>query len=801
MPESLRFLFAEDQPVDCELAEWNLRSAGLVFESMRVDRKDEFLRALKEFNPHLILSDYAMPQFSGMDALRLTQESGIGVPFLILTGALDEETAVSCLKAGADNYILKDHLQRLPFAVQDALKQHQIRREKEAAEAQLRESEAKFRALFENNHAPMLLIDPANGAIIGANPAASAYYGWSQEEFSRKNIAEINTLSPADVKAEMDKALMEHRNSFEFRLRLASGEIRDVEVFSGPIQHQGKTLLYSIIHDITTRKQSEAAVKRKNMLQEKLAALGRDLASRRDLQEIYAITKSYLQSMVDCPVFGITLFDPEKQMLSAACFIADGKWIDPSTLPPLKYNPEGSASGRSQAIALRKPLIVHDLPARIKAKGGMLVGSDREPETAIYVPILVNDEVVGLLDLQSYQKNAYSPEDGEWLSVVANQLGLSIQNARLFQKAQQRVAELQTLHHIDLAITTSVHSQVMFEKILKEIITQPFVDAVNILQVESASNKLIRVSWQGFRSQAGQISSQPMSEILAGKILTEKKPLYLNRSQIEAADFYNSTHWEEESFTAYFGLPLIFHDEMKGILEIFSRGATSPDQDWMNFMIRLSQQVAIAVDNSQLLAGLQQANNELLQAYDATIAGWSKAMDLRDKETEGHTERVTELTLRIARAFHIPDQQLIHIRRGALLHDIGKLGVPDTILHKPGPLTTDEWMIMKRHPIYAYEMLVAIEYLQPALAIPYCHHEKWDGTGYPRGLKGEQIPLEARIFALVDVFDALSSDRPYRPAWHRNKILNYFQNQKGAHFDPEITNAFLDLTFFAHPWE
>ncbi|RJX27432.1 MAG: HD-GYP domain-containing protein, partial [Dethiobacter sp.] len=169
-------------------------------------------------------------------------------------------------------------------------------------------------------------------------------------------------------------------------------------------------------------------------------------------------------------------------------------------------------------------------------------------------------------------------------------------------------------------------------------------------------------------------------------------------------------------------------------------------------------------------------------------------LDLKDEETEGHSRRVTEMTLRIAREMGLKDEELVHVRRGALLHDIGKMGVPDAILLKPGKLTDEEWEIMRRHPVYAYQMLSRIGYLRPALDIPYCHHEKWDGTGYPRGLKGEEIPLPARIFAVVDVFDALTSDRPYRPAWPKEKALAYLRQQAGRHFDPRVVEAFLSLT-------
>jgi response regulator RpfG family c-di-GMP phosphodiesterase len=189
---------------------------------------------------------------------------------------------------------------------------------------------------------------------------------------------------------------------------------------------------------------------------------------------------------------------------------------------------------------------------------------------------------------------------------------------------------------------------------------------------------------------------------------------------------------------------------------------------------------------------LQRLNVELALAYDTTLEGWSRALDLRDKETEGHSQRVTEMTLRLARAMGMGQSELVHVRRGALLHDIGKMGIPDSILLKPALLTEEQTAIMRRHPVYAYELLSPIDYLRPALDIPHCHHEKWDGTGYPRGLKGEQIPLAARIFAVVDVWDALRSDRPYRPGWSEDRVREHIWTLAGTHFDPKVVTVFLD---------
>jgi PAS domain S-box-containing protein/putative nucleotidyltransferase with HDIG domain len=198
-------------------------------------------------------------------------------------------------------------------------------------------------------------------------------------------------------------------------------------------------------------------------------------------------------------------------------------------------------------------------------------------------------------------------------------------------------------------------------------------------------------------------------------------------------------------------------------------------------------------ERKQSQVALQRANEDLREAYDRTIEGWVLALDLRDRETEGHTQRVTEMAIRLARELGCTDEELLHIRRGALLHDMGKMGIPDEILQKPGPLTNEEWSIMRRHPLYAYQMLSPIHYLRQSLIIPYCHHERWDGSGYPQGLKGEEIPLFARLFAVVDVWDALSSDRPYRKRIAPQEVANYLQEESGRLFDPGIVEKFLLL--------
>jgi putative nucleotidyltransferase with HDIG domain len=238
-------------------------------------------------------------------------------------------------------------------------------------------------------------------------------------------------------------------------------------------------------------------------------------------------------------------------------------------------------------------------------------------------------------------------------------------------------------------------------------------------------------------------------------------------------------------------IPLVSDKKQIGILGIARKTAFTRLEE--RLVAAIADMSANAIRRDALFRDLQKSTDELSRAYDITLAGWAKALELRDKETEGHSRRVTEITVRLARKMGFSEAEITQVRRGALLHDIGKMGIPDAILHKPGPLTEEEWEIMRMHPVYAYELLKEIDFLAPALEIPYSHHERWDGSGYPRGLKGEEIPLSARIFAVVDVWDALLSDRPYRPAWPEEKVLAYLWEQAGTHFDPEVVRLFQEL--------
>jgi len=360
------------------------------------------------------------------------------------------------------------------------------------------------------------------------------------------------------------------------------------------------------------------------------------------------------------------------------------------------------------------------------------------------------------------------------------------------EQARCQLQRLSALHSIDAVITSGFDLNVILSVILRQITGQLGVDAADILLLNQQTGMLEFAAGHGFRTMTFHHIAVMIGQGYAGTAALERRTVSIPTLDDQQAGSLFSPGLVREKFASYYAVPLISKGQVKGVLEIYHRSILKPADDWFEFLATLAGQTAAAIDSASLFQDLQRSNIELTMAYDATIEGWSHALDLRDKETEGHTQRVTELTVKLARTFGMSEAEMVQARWGALLHDIGKLGVPDGILLKPGSLTDEEWVVMKKHPTFAYEMLSPIRYLRLALDIPYCHHEKWDGTGYPRGLKGEQIPLVARIFAVVDVRDALLSDRPYRLAWPEEKVLDYIRSLAGTSFDPQVVKICLE---------
>lgn len=409
------------------------------------------------------------------------------------------------------------------------------------------------------------------------------------------------------------------------------------------------------------------------------------------------------------------------------------------------------------------------------------------------IPILAAKDVIGVFLVGLELPRVLSRDESHLLSTLSEIAGNAIQRTRLHEQTERHLKKLDALRHIDQAITSSIDLNLSLNILAEHAKTQLEVDAVSILRLDPNTQYLEFFTGRGFRTNPTARMKVRLGEGLAGQAALEHRTIFAPDLTEQGATPRVMSTATSELFHSYFVAPMITKGLVKGVIEIFHRRHLQPDPEWTDFLEALAGQAAIAIENTELFESLEQSNMELIHAYDATIEGWSRALDMRDRETEGHTQRVAEITLKLAEAVGVEKGSVLHIRRGALLHDIGKMGIPDHILLKEGPLDANEWEIMRKHPVFAHDMLSPIKYLTPALDIPYCHHEKWNGTGYPRGLAGEQIPLAARIFAVADVWDALLSDRPYRKAWSKEETHEYILENSGTHFDPKIVDAFITL--------
>ncbi|MBI5485982.1 MAG: GAF domain-containing protein [Deltaproteobacteria bacterium] len=436
--------------------------------------------------------------------------------------------------------------------------------------------------------------------------------------------------------------------------------------------------------------------------------------------------------------------------------------------------------------------VLRDVPSRevldqrsadLRTKGSILLEEREYAKDGTVIPVEASVSMVRW-------------EGREYIVVVSRDI---TERRRAEGNIQRGVARLRALREVDVAITSSFDHRVTLSILLSRALAHLEVDAADVLIQNAHAPMLEFAAGLGFRTKIPRGFRVRVGEGLAGRAALERRTVIVEDLARPGGALVRGTLFHDEGFLACVGVPLVVKGRVLGVIEVFLRRPFRPDGEWIDFLEALAGQAAIALDNAFLVEDLQRSNVDLSLAYDTTIEGWSRALDLRDKETEGHSLRVTDMAVLLARFFGLPEADLVHIRRGALLHDIGKVGIPDGILLKPGALSDEEWVIMRRHPTLALELLSPIAHLRPALDIPYCHHEKWDGTGYPRKLKGEEIPVAARLFAVVDVWDALRSDRPYRKAWPDEKIRAHIASLRGTHFDPRVADAMLAVEWPPHP--
>jgi PAS domain S-box-containing protein len=645
------------------------------------------------------------------------------------------------------------------------------------AKEAIQTSEQRFRALIEQGADEIVLLD-AQLKPFYVTPSvlrASSYSAQEIASFERFSIIHIVHPDDQPVIQKMYRKFLrnsEQAQHFQVRLRRKDGSWRWVDgtatnLLTDP-SVAGILLNY---RDITERKEHHIEL-------EAIASVSAALRGARTRAEMLPAILDQLLGLLHADSASIALCDPISK--ETVVELARGIWANKTGQRIL---PGGGIS--NHVISSGQPYVNNDL------RSSRFPDQPEELQAVACIPLLVERETIGVVWVG--RKNPIEAPDIRLLGSICNLAANALHRAALQEKTEQRMRHIAALHAIDMAISSSFDLEFVLNVMLDQVINQLAVDAADILLLDPHLNILEFSAGRGFRSKNINYTHIRLGEGEAGRAALERRTISIRDFSTATQDFTRREMASLEGFVTYYGVPLISKGEVKGVLEVFHRQPLNPDAEWLEFLNTLAGQAAIAIADATLFNDLQRSNIELTAAYDATIEGWSRALDLRDKETEGHTRRVTELSIRLAQTMGLSNTELVYLRRGALLHDIGKMGIPDNILLKPGTLTNEEWEIMRRHPMYAYDMLSPIQFLRLSLDIPYCHHEKWDGTGYPRGLKGEEIPLAARIFAVVDIWDALRSDRPYRRAWPEEKRKEYVRSLSGTHLDPHVVEAFIKM--------
>lgn len=511
-----------------------------------------------------------------------------------------------------------------------------------------------------------------------------------------------------------------------------------------------------------------------------IAEVGRDISATLQLDLVLDRIATYAKELLNTETSAVYLFQRSDSRLHAVA----AKGVDAEAL---KNDPVELGSGLSGIIAQNKRGEIVNYDAA-DPRGLVVKGTEANPfEHLMGVPVLNHEELTGLVVVwRTGAEKEFQPAELNFLTGLAQQAAVAIENARLFQLEQERRQEAENLQVAATAVSSSLDLQQVLQTIM--------IALKHVIPYDSAS--MLLLEGDHVRLRATQGLQRPDAAL--NQLFSANNPLlraiHLSGRPVILPDAQHDPRFEvwpgSEDIHGWLGVPLIARGEVIGYITLESKAIDSFQEKDALLAQTFAHQAAAAIDNARLYSGLEQANRELSRAYDTTLEGWGNALELRDKETQGHTRRVADLTVRLGRQLGLEEPDLVNLRRGVLVHDIGKMGVPDEILHKETSLTKREWDEMRKHPQYAFDLLYPIPYLRAALTVAYCHHERWNGSGYPRGLSGEEIPLPARIFAVVDVWDALLSDRPYRKAWARKRAMDYLRDQSGVLFDPTIVQAF-----------
>ncbi|SDE13313.1 HD domain-containing phosphohydrolase [Desulfuromonas thiophila] len=777
----MHLLLIEDNPGDARLIQEllidELGRGG--FEFVSATTLKQGLELAGQINPDLILLDLTLPDSDGLDSVRQTVSACPQLAIIVLTGVSNQEIATQSLRMGVQDYLNKGEFDGngLCRAIWHAIERKQLLRQLHEHEEEISRSKTLLETIV-NSNADGLIVLGQDRQILFFNPAAEAILSPQRLELGN----ELNGLTIGTTPAQ----------KLEWTPPGQANRFLDIRQTPIVWKHRAANLIS--VRDMTEKEQLQYKLNLQVQMLTTIHQGAQNLMAEFDLETMgQQLAKSCVTDF-GADAAWLMWIDDQGHHYGLAAYPKDDALECPYYTDTSLYERIPDQCPTAQAITERTPKLVAlgqetqqaCLCGRRQRQGWSSVGA---------FPLLGRNRVQGCLTLFSYQADFFVTERVNFFQSYVHLAAASLENAQLFKQTATHLKHFEALRSIDMAITSSMDMRLTLDVILGYVQRELNCDACAILLCSQGCGLLSYTAGKGFSTSGLQHFTVTAGQGVAGTVAKSRQLVSIPDLMRTDMQIVRLPQLQNERIRAYHGIPLMAKGRVLGVLEIFHRHTFEPSQEWRDFLQALATQTAIAIDNIALIHDLEKAHSNLFASYEETIEGWARALDYRDRETEGHSRRVTDMTVMMAREVGIDIDEIMHVRRGALLHDIGKLGVPDNILRKPGPLTEDEWIVMKRHPQIAYELISPIEYLRPAIRIPYCHHEKWDGSGYPRGLKGKQIPLEARIFAIIDVYDALRSDRPYRPGWPEEKVRNYLREESGHHFDPDLVERFLRIDF------
>ena len=747
----------EDDPADAHLIRERLAgnllgpSAAIDLKLMRTGRLDAGLALLAEQHFDVLLLDLSLPDSSGIVNLKKVRAQAPGMPVVVFGGSSDDAAVLEALREGAQEYLVKGHADgaALVRAITSAMARQPVSVDlvssREPMEDRLDSAgesgaEAAYRHSILDAIDEGLTVSGPDGVISFANARLCEMLGLTADELIGKHS--LSLYFPEERRHALTETEQGHKGAKSFygsMLVAKEGPGIPVFVTATPLRESGQ-----FAGTVTTF----TVIKELNNLQVERALQASVVESSVD-----AITSQSLEGIISSWNRGAELlygYLATEVIGERASAYVPAELADeiPDMLERVK---RGETIERFETVRLKR-------------------NGERVAVSMAISPIL--DQAGWVVGVSSIGHGIAARQQPEVLAQLPSPKNDSLRDVNLLNTDR-----------LDLQVTLNI--------LLDQVISRLHVDSAAVLLLKPDAQILECAAARGYHSHALAGAPVRVGEAFAGQAALERKIVSVPDLAHVPEKNERARLLRAEGFRTYFGVPLIAKNQCRGVLEIVTRARMKPDLEWFDFLQIIAGQGAIAIESVSIFDELQKSHFDLALAYDSTIVGWSHALSLRNKETQGHTQRVTDMMLQLARVMGMSDAELVQVRRGALLHDIGKMSIPDSILLKPGPLTDAEWAIVRLHPIRAYEMLAPIDYLRPALDIPYCHHEKRDGGGYPRQLRGEEIPLAARAFAVVDVWDALRSDRPYREAWPPERVSNYIWSEAGKQFDPGVTSIFL----------